>query len=334
MGGIWSPPPVMMQHMEEAQAHHRGTNNTTVRIQRPHNLSWYSKILAFFGYGRGASHQRRLLVSLLWNLALGFAQFVVIVALLAVAATTDSPTSAGRVALACILTYWGWVRDRDSYQSPDDVENTPAGLNNTDSASPPSTSATGTASRRQSVSNNTPSNRSSRHQTPDGRDITPPRPLLYTRLSLLSSLVTLSWFLTAHILEYTSVNTCRFSSPHLWWLVFSILCLMYIMVLEVVLIGFVVFIIAPILFLFWNILLMCLGRHPLQNPGLIKPEIGKLPRSVVDRIPLVMYIPPSPEDAKSPYHHSGGYLYLPAEGTVQVNRTQETLQVSPPIQKI
>jgi hypothetical protein len=54
-----------------------------------------------------------------------------------------------------------------------------------------------------------------------------------SRLTLLSSLLTLTWFLTAHILEYTSVNSCRHSSPHLWWLTFGILCIMYIMVLEV-----------------------------------------------------------------------------------------------------
>jgi len=71
---------------------------------------------------------------------------------------------------------------------------------------------------------------------------------------------------------------------------------MYIMVLEVFLLGFVVFIVAPILFIFWNILLICLGRHPLQNPAMIKPEIGKLPKSTVDRIPLVMYIPPPPDE--------------------------------------
>ncbi len=64
----------MMQQMEEAQAHHRGAANLLNQPQRQHNLSWYSKIMAFFGYGRGASHSRRLLVSLLWNLALGFAQ--------------------------------------------------------------------------------------------------------------------------------------------------------------------------------------------------------------------------------------------------------------------
>ncbi|KAJ3517201.1 hypothetical protein NLJ89_g644 [Agrocybe chaxingu] len=120
----------------------------------------------------------------------------------------------------------------------------------------------------------------------------------YSRLTLVCSLLTLSWFLTAHILEYTSINTCRNSSPHLWWLVFGILCIMYLMVLEVVILGFVVLIVAPILFIFWNIFLICIGRHPMQNPNMIKPEVGKLPKSVVDRIPLVMYIPPPPTSQK------------------------------------
>ncbi len=44
----------------------------------------------------------------------------------------------------------------------------------------------------------------------------------------------------------------------------------------------------------YNILLLCLGRHPLQNPHYIKPDIDKLPKSVVDQIPLVLYIPPPP----------------------------------------
>lgn len=45
----------------------------------------------------------------------------------------------------------------------------------------------------------------------------------------------------------------------------------------------------------WNILLICLGRHPIQNAHIIKPEIDKLPKHVVEKIPLVMYIPPPPE---------------------------------------
>jgi hypothetical protein len=39
-----------------------------------------------------------------------------------------------------------------------------------------------------------------------------------------------------------------------------------------------------------------MGRHPLQTGGQIRHEIGKLPKSVVDHIPLVIYIPPPPEE--------------------------------------
>ena len=34
----------------------------------------------------------------------------------------------------------------------------------------------------------------------------------------------------------------------------------------------------------------------MQNPHMIKPDIGKLPKSIVDRIPLVVYIPPPPDE--------------------------------------
>lgn len=43
---------------------------------------------------------------------------------------------------------------------------------------------------------------------------------------------------------------------------------------------------------------MCIGQHPLQNPHSIKPEIGKLSKAAVERIPLVLYIP-APEDQES-----------------------------------
>lgn len=39
-----------------------------------HNVSLYSRIMTFFGYGRGASRARKLLVSLWYNLAWGFVQ--------------------------------------------------------------------------------------------------------------------------------------------------------------------------------------------------------------------------------------------------------------------
>jgi hypothetical protein len=43
-------------------------------LRRQHNRSHYTRIMAFFGYGRTASRARRMIVSLLWNLSWGFVQ--------------------------------------------------------------------------------------------------------------------------------------------------------------------------------------------------------------------------------------------------------------------
>jgi len=102
------------------------------------------------------------------------------------------------------------------------------------------------------------------------------------------------------ILLYSSAKTCRRSSPHLWWLTFGVLSVMYVMILEVVLVAILVFVIGPILFLFWSIFLLCLGRHPSQNPHHFTPDIGQVPRAVVDKIPLVIYIPPPPDQPSKP----------------------------------
>ncbi|KAF7361884.1 RING-type domain-containing protein [Mycena venus] len=288
-----------------------------------HNVSLYSRIMTFFGYGSGASRERKLLVSLWYNLAWGFVQVVLIITMLAIAAHTESKTVPGsneweacdrplgawaciyvfRVVFSSSLTYWGWLRDRKIHANAADPENA------TDSSTRP---ATANAALRHPPPAPTAGPPSSATGDPPA-EVVPalPHSILYSRLSILSSLITLSWFLTAHILEYTSIHTCRFSSPHVWWLTFGILCIMYLVVLEVIILGFVVFVVAPIIFLFWNIFLMCLGRHPMQNPGMIRqvfvnwagiplirprrPEISKLSPSVVDRIPLVTYIPPPPD---------------------------------------
>lgn len=87
------------------------------------------------------------------------------------------------------------------------------------------------------------------------------------------------------------------------------------MLLELLFLGLIVFVIGPIVYvgfmgaccvsaysqssqLVWNVFLMCIGQHPLQNPHSIKPEIGKLSKAAVERIPLVLYIP-APEDKES-----------------------------------
>jgi len=87
------------------------------------------------------------------------------------------------------------------------------------------------------------------------------------------------------------------------------------MLLELLLLGLIVFVIGPIVYvgsmgvyfvsaysqslqLVWNVFLMCIGQHPLQNPHSIKPEIGKLSKAAVEKIPLVLYIP-APEDQEA-----------------------------------
>jgi hypothetical protein len=95
---------------------------------------------------------------------------------------------------------------------------------------------------------------------------------------------------------------------------------MYVMILEVVLVAILVFVVGPILFvrfglpnfyflaladpesaqLFWSILLLCLGRHPSQNPHHFTPDIGQVPRTIVDKLPLVIYIPPPPDQPSKP----------------------------------
>jgi hypothetical protein len=52
--------------------------------------------------------------------------------------------------------------------------------------------------------------------------------------------------------------------------------------------------------LFWSILLLCLGRHPSQNPHHFTPDIGQVPRAIVDKLPLVLYIPPPPDQPSKP----------------------------------
>ncbi|KDR75897.1 hypothetical protein GALMADRAFT_68821 [Galerina marginata CBS 339.88] len=298
------PPQAMTPHNHQ-QANRAGSI--------PRNLPLYVRLMMYFGVGRRASHARKSLVSLIWNVSWGFLQVVAIITMLILTGTlfrsTTNPSLSEwtacdrplgvwaslwvvRVVLASVLAYWEFQRDRVLHPARADSEANSANFQ-------PHAMVNENGNPAVVAHGNFPANNPTNNGVPTPATL-PEAPVLphsrvYSRLTLLSSLMTLSWFLTAHILEYTSINTCRHTSPHLWWLVFGILCIMYLMVLEVVLLGLVVLVIAPILFIFWNIFLICIGRHPLQNPHMIKPEIGKLPKSIVDRIPLVMYIPPPPE---------------------------------------
>lgn len=70
----------------------------------------------------------------------------------------------------------------------------------------------------------------------------------YDRAISVTSLLVISHFCTTNILIFASTKTCRLSSPHLWWSTFAMLCLTYIIILEVLIIGFTIFVIMPIIF--------------------------------------------------------------------------------------
>ncbi|EJD03098.1 uncharacterized protein FOMMEDRAFT_168159 [Fomitiporia mediterranea MF3/22] len=271
----------------------------------------FRRVFAFFGYGTG-NRYRKDLVALLWTLIFGFIQFAIALSMIIYSVVHRSPRHPSisewkacdkplglwscfwivKVGLDCCMTYWGWRRDWKSRQrtqnSPEaDAETGASGL---DTITPVDTNmdppTIGSGDRIGSV------DRQRRRLETNSQHAR-----LYSRFSLLLSLIIISWFLTAQILIFTSLPTCRKDAPHLWWLVFSFLCLQYLVLFEVFATAVIVFIIGPLIYLFWNIILICLGRHPMQNPHFISPEIGKIPKNVVDQIPLVLYIPAPPDGA-------------------------------------
>ncbi|KAJ3866591.1 hypothetical protein EV359DRAFT_36342 [Lentinula novae-zelandiae] len=266
----------------------------------PPNHSTIAKILRFFGLGDDASEVRRTLVSLIWNLGWGFAQMVGIVVVLAFFAPKASPTVPGanewsacrhlplgiwsclwlgRTVLACVLDYWKFTRER-SIQSRNTCTD------------PESSQRTSSLEGSGQICPHNP------QQPPLPDDNSPqtqndhlPHTVMFKRLSSFLLMYSIYWFSTAYILVYSSINTCRFSSPHLWWLIVAVYCTMYLKGMCLILLGLVL----ALIFLIWRLFLRCIGLgHPSQNSQMIKADIGKLPKNLVDRIPLVVYIPTPP----------------------------------------
>ncbi|KAG6837724.1 hypothetical protein H0H93_003526 [Arthromyces matolae] len=258
------PQPEGLQHIGQPDQNDNDANPAPTN-EGEQSRSTYQKLLHSLGYGRGASRQRRSLVGLILNLISGSSQIIIVTTILALSGTRfKSPTDPTltewnacsrplgpwaclwviRAVLATSLNYWGFLRERHllARRRSELADSGPE------------------ETRRRQSGRSTGSDATRNPRTPENAEFSArdqamlPYTLLYSR-----------WFLTAHILAYTSINTCGKSSPHIWWL------------------------------LFWNIVLICMGRHPLQTHNTIKPEIGKLPKSIVDTIPLVLYIPPPPE---------------------------------------
>ncbi|RDX55154.1 hypothetical protein OH76DRAFT_1340132, partial [Lentinus brumalis] len=245
-------------------------------------------------------------------------QFVVVITLLVYSGTHESPTMPGlteweacdrplgtwnalwliKVVLSSALSLWAWQRERVHARNDEDELARQRVLNGQPHY--PRANAGRAAPRRPNSPRTSGLSYEGTGSNGENRRDGPPPSRLYARVSLFTSFIGLAWFLAAHVLEYTSVNTCRTAAPHVWWLTFGILCTLYLMILEIFLLGLLVFILGPVLFLMYNIILLCLGRHPLQNPHYIKPDIDKLAKSVVDQIPLVLYIPPPPGESADP----------------------------------
>ncbi|GAW01556.1 c3hc4 type (ring finger) zinc finger containing protein [Lentinula edodes] len=276
----------------------------------PPNHSTIAKILHFFGLGDDASEVRRTLVSLIWNLGWGFAQMVGIVVVLASFAPKASPTVPGanewsachlplgiwsclwlgRTIVVCVLDYWKFTRER-SIQSRNTCIDPESSQRRTSSSE-----HSGQICSPNAQQPPLPDDNSSQTQNDHL-----PHTVMFKRLSSISLMYSIYWFLTAYILAYSSIKTCRLASPHLWWLIVAIYCTMYLKGMCLHLIGLVL----ALVFLIWRLFLLCIGRRPSQNSQMIKPDIGKLPKNLVDRIPLVVYIP-TPPDAS------------PTEGPIQM----------------
>ncbi|KAI0319162.1 hypothetical protein OF83DRAFT_1282114 [Amylostereum chailletii] len=296
-------------------------------------MSPLRRLLVFFGYGRN-NKARKELVSVLWTFVVDIAEvsvlpsiFVTIIVLLAYGAHHRSPTSPtqneweacgkplgvwnalwiGRLVVDMWLSYYHWSKQRQKrlQTTTGDMvigeSGIPRIVNSGMGPHPRSMSQIGAAGSN----------------TFQNQPNTPTRyPRWYGRLSFMCSTFTVVWFLLAHIFAYTSTTTCLKSSPHIWWLTFAILCVMYIVIVEVLLIALVVFIVGPLFVLCYSIILLIMGRHPMQNPHYINPEIGKLSRSIVESIPLVIYIPPPPDEPSGPITLPPGvYAYPPKPQT-------------------
>lgn len=71
---------------------------------------------------------------------------------------------------------------------------------------------------------------------------------VFSYLTTLISLMVLVHFIITNVLIFSSTKTCRVTSPHLWWASLSMLIITYMLVLELIVIGFSIFVIMPIIF--------------------------------------------------------------------------------------
>ncbi|KZV88057.1 hypothetical protein EXIGLDRAFT_185067 [Exidia glandulosa HHB12029] len=281
---------------------------------------WWRRASRFLGYGRG-NEARKDFVTLVFTMCWGSAQIAAVTLLLVAGGLTSSPPNVNEwesricdkplgpwAVVWCIRVIIGFGAALYTYRTNRhrhrdggrDVEAGGAAAGGTVAAT------TGTGANANANADGT-----AQAGEANANANQPARARVISRINTMTSFFSLAWFIVAHVFLYTSVETCRIKAPHLWWANFAIVCLMYIVVLEVLIVGAVIFILVPLVFLVVNIILVCMGRAPLQPGGDIHPEVPKLSQRAVDKIPLVLYIPPPPEDFADVSPPQQAHLYPP-----------------------
>ncbi|KAG8776632.1 hypothetical protein FRC12_000817 [Ceratobasidium sp. 428] len=116
----------------------------------------------------------------------------------------------------------------------------------------------------------------------------------FTRWAYYLELSGLVWFVVANVLLYGSPRECRVASPRIWWLTFELVCWGYLVAAELV----VTVPVALVLFIhgFYatyygpNRIGRSNSAREAQSPD-SDPSAPPMPRELVDRIPLAVYIP-------------------------------------------
>lgn len=311
--------PIALAQRPRRRRRHPDTNNSGGSGWR----YWWRRTSRFFGYGRG-NEGRKDTVTLVFTLCWGTAQIAAVTLLLIAGGLTSSPPYVNEwesricdkplgpwAVVWCLRVLVGFASavftyrvNRLRHRSHDMETGGAAPGTNTAAAVPPDGVVQGVNNGANVAGNEAQSNANPAQGN-----------VVVSRINTMTSFFSLAWFIVAHVFLYTSVETCRVKAPHLWWANFAIVCLMYVVVLEVLVVGAIIFILVPLVFLVVNIILVCMGRAPLQPGGDIHPEIPKLSQRAVDKIPLVLYIPPPPEDFQDVTPPPQAHLYPPTRMT-------------------
>ncbi|GJJ06519.1 hypothetical protein Clacol_000711 [Clathrus columnatus] len=253
----------------------------------------YDAFRGLFGYGPEGTRARKEIVSLVTKLVFGLVQVSIIIVMLALAGAQKSPVDhtvnewqachrplgvwsalwCVRVVLGSFVAIWMY-RHRSTR-----LVDARTQRNNTQPETSTQITNDVAVNDRPPPTDNLPNDSLNINANNDTSALQHRNNSRIARLGSVLSLASAVWFIVAHALLYTSTTTCRLSAPHLWWLAFGIVCIGYVVVVELIAVVLTI-----------NLILICLGREPLQAAS-SHSKVGKLSVKAVDSIPLVLYIP-------------------------------------------